>query len=119
MKKLLLLLSLILFSCSNELEVENMEMAFVELHRPGYYHWFDAMNPGESWQEFKVGEGPYLVEIKTREVTITTPKPIKQALHLRGKYGTDAVELELLNPNSFTVTITDPDPYAEVFRIYF
>lgn len=106
-------------SCSTSLEVENMEMVYVDLGTPGLYYHFNASLPGESWKEYPVGEGPYKMIIKTNSIQVNTNKPIKQALHLRGKYGRDAVPLELSTRNSFKVIITDPDPYAETFRIYF
>lgn len=118
--KLLSIFFLLLLSCSpNELAQDDMEMLWMDLNRPEVYNWFDASNPGTSWIEFECGSGPYQVSISGKQISVQTDKPISRALHLTGKYGRDAIEIPLQDPDRFKLTITDPDPYGEVIRIFF
>jgi len=108
------------FSCSpNNLEQENMEMIDVFIHQPDIYYWYDAANPGQGSLEFKSEEGPYIVRVSGNLIEVDTQRPVKQVLYLRGIYGNDAVEIEILNETGFRVMITDPHPYGETFRIFF
>ncbi|TQI72255.1 hypothetical protein JM79_3212 [Gramella sp. Hel_I_59] len=120
MKKSLCLVLLMLLSCStNDLEQENMEMIDVFLHQPEIYYWFDASNPSQGNVEFNCNEGPYTVSVNDKTINVNAHRPVKKVLHLRGRYGNDAVEIELLTESSFQIEITDPDPYGETFRIFF
>lgn len=118
--KLLSIILLLLLSCSpNELAQENMEMIWIDLDRPDVYNWFDATYPETSWTEFECGSGPYQVSISGKQISVQTDKPISKALHLTGKYGRDAIAIPLQDPDRFKLTITDPDPYGEVIRMFF
>lgn len=120
MKKLSSLFLVLLLSCSPQDHTwNNMEMVWIELDRPGVYNWVSGSDPSTGYQEFKCEEGPYEVEICDNRIRVKTDKPIKKALHLRGKYGSDAIEMEIMNERIFELWIYDPDPYGEVFRIFF
>jgi len=120
MKKIISLALLLVLSCSpNELEQENMEMIDVFIHQPEIYYWYDASNPGNGSTEFNCNEGPYTVRVSGKLIEVDTQRPVKKVLHLRGRFGNDAVEIEILNETSFQVMITDPDPYGETFRLFF
>jgi len=94
-------------------------MIDVFIHQPDIYYWFDAANPGQGSVEFKCEEGPYIVRISGNLIEVDTQRPAKQVLYLKGKYGNDAVEIDLLTESSFKVVIEDPNPYGETFRIFF
>lgn len=121
MKKQLTILLLFLFSCSSNNEQEAMEMLLIDLKEPETYKWFDNSNPETGWIDFKVEDParPYQVQVEENRILVKTQSPIKTVIHLRGQYGNDKKELELLTETSFEIEIENPHPYAETFRIYF
>lgn len=118
MKKLFAILILVLLSCSNELEWPGMEMMYVELDQPQYYWQVSGNSPQDGYQRYLCSEGPYTVRVIGQTVEVDTGKPLARVVHLRGQYGSEPVELEIKNGTGFRVTITEPDPYAETFRIF-
>lgn len=98
-----------------------MEMLLIDLTTTESYQWFDNTKPAEAWVTYKVcnPEAPYRVKVEEHLIFVDTQKPIKKAVHLRGTYGKDKQELDLLNETSFEVQVNNPHPHAETFRIYF
>ena len=120
MKKLFNITLLLLLSCSpNKLEQENMEMIDVFLHQPDIYYWFDASKPSQGNVKYNSDEGPYTVKVTGNTILVNSQRPMKQVLHLTGRFGNNAAEITLLTGLSFKAEITDPDPYGETFRIFF
>lgn len=98
-----------------------MEMLLIDLNEIETYKWYDNAKPETGWIDFQIEDpaGPYQVKVQENYIFVETDKPIKNAIHLRGKYGKDKQELELLTETSFEVQVSNPHPYAETFRIFF
>ena len=119
MKKAAILFLLFISCAKPSREWPGTEMIWIELDKPGMYHWAAGEDPYSPWKDYECQEGPCTVIIKGDQVTIKTEKPITKAVHLTGEYGHINKELELLTPTSFKAVISEPRPYGEVFRIFF